>query len=467
MYQRKPHPAQLVLPLLVCCASITSGQESKQVAKQTVRAAIDDTAPGWRSLSEADFAKVNSADDTWSWRDGVLHCTGQPVSVIRTAKQFENVEIVLEWMHEKPAGNSGLFVWVTPESVQRLKANGKPGLPDGIEVQILDHAFTDMMKARGAKTDWFGTNGDVFGVRKPFKPFPPTSPDGSRSYPRKHLSKGHGQWNQYYVRAINGELRLWVNGEEVSGGNGVLKPRGYLCLESEGSPIQFRKIRVRELPPAATPVLNVPPTGFQALFNGKDLAGWKGVIAQGAPQPEASIEQRATAQKAADELMNKHWSVRDGVLVFDGKGESLSTARDYGDFEMFVDWKIETAGDSGIYLRGCPQIQIWDPQHEPYFKMNADKGSGAIWNNKKNPSLPLVKADNPIGEWNTFHIRMVGEKVTVKLNDQVVVDNVVMENYWNRKSPIAASGPIFLQDHGSILHFRNIFIRELKATTAQ
>jgi type 1 glutamine amidotransferase len=212
------------------------------------RAVIDDSQPGWRSLTEADFTKVNSSDDTWSWKDGVLHCTGQPVSVLRTGKQYRNFEIVVEWLHEKAAGNSGVFVWVTPESIEKLTAAGKPGLPSGIEVQVLDHGFTDMMKANGAKTDWFGTNGDVFPVGVKMTPFPPLSPDGSRSYPRRHLANGHGHWNQYYIRAINGEVRLWVNGEEVSGGTGCEPAEGFLCLESEGSPIQFRKLRIRELP---------------------------------------------------------------------------------------------------------------------------------------------------------------------------------------------------------------------------
>jgi hypothetical protein len=209
---------------------------------------IDDSQPGWKTLSEADFAKVNSAEDTWSWKEGVLHCTGKPVSVLRTAKQYRNFEIVVEWMHEKAAGNSGVFIWGTPESIEKLTEAGKPGLPSGIEVQVLDHGFTTMMKANGAKTDWFGTNGDVFPVGVKMTPFPPLSPDGSRSYPRRNLANGHGEWNQYYIRAINGEVRLWVNGEEVSGGTGCEPSQGFLCLESEGSPIQFRKIRIRELP---------------------------------------------------------------------------------------------------------------------------------------------------------------------------------------------------------------------------
>ncbi len=217
-------------------------------AVAAVRAFIDDEAPGWRALTEADFTKVNSEDETWSWKDGVLHCTGQPVSVQRTSQPFGNFEMVAEWMHEKPAGNSGVFVWTTPESIEKLTAAGKPGLPHGVEVQVLDHGYTDRVKASGGKTDWFGTNGDVFPVGVKMTPFPPLSPDGSRSFPRKHLAKGHGQWNHYYIRAINGEVRLWVNGEEVSGGTGIEPAKGYLCLESEGSPIQFRRLRVRELP---------------------------------------------------------------------------------------------------------------------------------------------------------------------------------------------------------------------------
>jgi len=225
-----------------------AGMMSLVAQDPAIKAFIDDTQPGWRALGAEDFADVNSASDTWSWKEGVLHCTGQPLSVLRTTQTYENFEMVVEWSHQKPAGNSGVFVWVTPESIQRLTQAGKPGLPDGIEVQILDHAYTDRVKASGGKTDWFGTNGDVFPVRVKMTPFPPISPNGQRSFPRKHLAKGHGQWNHYYIRAINGEVRLWVNGEEVSGGTGCDPSTGYLCLESEGSPILFRKLRIRELP---------------------------------------------------------------------------------------------------------------------------------------------------------------------------------------------------------------------------
>jgi len=217
-------------------------------AEEPPRATIDDTAPGFRDLQASDFAKVNSADTTWTWKNHILHCTGEPVSVMRTVKEYKNFECVIEWMHEKPSGNSGFFLWTPASSIEKLTAAGKPGLPQGIEVQILDPEFTNKMKAAKQATNWFTCHGDVFPVGVKMSPFAPTSPNGSRSFPRAELCLGHGQWNHYYVRAINGEVRLWVNGQEVSGGNQCDPSSGYLCLESEGSPIQFRKLRIRELP---------------------------------------------------------------------------------------------------------------------------------------------------------------------------------------------------------------------------
>ncbi len=206
-----------------------------------------------------------------------------------------------------------------------------------------------------------------------------------------------------------------------------------------------------DLSPAAD---NTPPEGFVALFNGKDLSGWKGLVGNPKTRAEMSAEQLAAAQQKADEAIRVHWQVVDGALVFDGKGKSLCTAKDYGDFEFYVDWKILPAGDSGIYLRGSPQVQIWDPGRRP-------EGSGGLYNNKIHPSKPTACADHPIGQWNTFRIKMVGEKVTVWLNDQLVVDNVTMENYWERDKPIYPTGQIELQNHGNTLYFKNIYIREI------
>lgn len=202
---------------------------------------------------------------------------------------------------------------------------------------------------------------------------------------------------------------------------------------------------------------NTPPEGFTALFNGKDLTNWKGLVANPKERAKMSSDELATKQAKADEAMRAHWHAKDGVLVFDGKGDSLCTAKDYGDYELWVDWKIEAKGDSGIYLRGSPQVQIWDTDLK-----DAAVGSGGLYNNQKNPSKPTKKADKPVGEWNTFRIIMEGDKVTVYLNGELVVDKVVMENYWERDKPIYETGSIELQNHGNTLYFKNIYVKELK-----
>ncbi len=220
---------------------------------------------------------------------------------------------------------------------------------------------------------------------------------------------------------------------------------------------------------AAQQALNQPPEGFVALFNGKDLTGWKGLLKGPYDNPDKRAalkpDERAKLQQEADENMRAHWKAEDGILVFDGKGRSLCTAKDYGDFEMLVDWKILKGGDSGIYLRGSPQVQIWDAGR---VMSGAQVGSGGLYNNQKNPSKPTKCADKPVGEWNTFRIIMIGDKVTVYLNGELVVDNVVMENYWNkdlpakdRGRPIYPTGQIELQDHSNPLYFRSIYIREI------
>ncbi len=202
---------------------------------------------------------------------------------------------------------------------------------------------------------------------------------------------------------------------------------------------------------------NTPPPGFIALFNGRDLAGWKGLVKNPPERAKLKPEELARLQEAADQRMREHWRVEEGALVFDGHGDALCTAKDYGDFELYVDWKIEPNGDSGIYLRGSPQVQIWDKDRG----LGKGIGSGGLFNNQRNPSKPSAIADHPAGEWNRFFIRMVGDKVTVYLNDKLVVDNVVLENYWERDKPIYATGQIELQNHGSKLWFKNIYLRAL------
>ena len=200
----------------------------------------------------------------------------------------------------------------------------------------------------------------------------------------------------------------------------------------------------------AGPEDNKPPAGFKALFNGKDLTGWQGLVEL--PQrAKLSPEQLAKEQEEANKKYLPHWKVVDGTLTYDGKGQSLQTVKDYGNFELYVDWKIGPKGDSGIYLRGNPQVQIWDNP----------EGSGGLYNNKNHPSKPLVFADKPVGQWNHFHIVMKGDRVTVFLNGKKVVDDTPLENYWERGKPLPAKGPIELQHHGDKLWFKNIYIKEL------
>ncbi|MEX1094765.1 MAG: DUF1080 domain-containing protein [Planctomycetales bacterium] len=214
--------------------------------------------------------------------------------------------------------------------------------------------------------------------------------------------------------------------------------------------------------------LNQPPQGFQALFNGKDLSNWRGQIAEDPRDIAKSTqgmtpEQIAQKQAEADKQTFEHWQVEDGVIHYDGTRRigNIESREHFGDFEMWVDWKIPKGGDSGVFPRNMPQIQIWDPARGG---RNA-AGSGGLDNN--GPDVPPTKlADKPIGEWNTFYIKMVGDKVWVKLNGETVIDGVAKGNYWKGfKEPPPERGPIVLQSHGSDLWFRNVFIKELDKPT--
>jgi len=249
-YQSRTRAGWPVLPLVLASVAMTGVPAGAAEAPVAPKAFIDGTGPGWRALGEKDFTNVNCAPDTWTWKGQVLYCTGKPTGVLRSKKKFTNFEFSCQWCHRKAGGNSGVFVWATDDSIEKLAKEGKPGLPHGIEVQVLDLGYAEQYRKRHKKpADWFTSHGDVFPVgRSKMKPFPPVSPNGSRSFPSKHLSKGANQWNHYYVRCISGEIRLWVNGEEVSGGTECAPRTGYLCLESEGAPVEFKELRIRELP---------------------------------------------------------------------------------------------------------------------------------------------------------------------------------------------------------------------------
>jgi hypothetical protein len=198
--------------------------------------------------------------------------------------------------------------------------------------------------------------------------------------------------------------------------------------------------------------------GFVSLFNGKDLSGWKALVGNPISRSKMTEKELQEVQRIADEKTKGDWIVKDGLLIFTGHGDNLATVKPYGDIEMFVDWKITSKGDAGIYLRGSPQVQIWDTSRR---EAGAQVGSGGLYNNQTNQSKPLVVADNPIGEWNHFHIIMKGEKVTVYLNGQLVTDNIILENYWDRKQPIFPKEQIELQAHGTYVAYRNIYLCEL------
>lgn len=215
---------------------------------------------------------------------------------------------------------------------------------------------------------------------------------------------------------------------------------------------------------------NQPPRGFTALFNGKDLAGWHGMGHFDPRKLAAMSEEERAKQRAKDlEDFNKHWKVENGELVNDGEGVYATTDKDYGDMELWIDYKTVPKADSGIYLRANPQVQIWDYTKEGgKWNLGADKGSGGLWNNSAGAAGkdPLVLADGPLGEWNRFRIRQVGARTSVWLNDKLVVDRATMENFWDRSRPLFARGPIQLQTHGGEIRWRNIFIREIPSDEA-
>ena len=216
---------------------------------------------------------------------------------------------------------------------------------------------------------------------------------------------------------------------------------------------------------------NQPPSGFRALFSGHDLSGWHGMGHFDPRKLWAMSEEDRAAKRAKDmEDVRAHWRVEDGAIVNDGHGVYLTTDEDFGDIELMVDYKTVAKADSGIYLRGNPQVQIWDYTEEGgKWNIGADKGSGGLWNNSAGAAGkdPFVLADNDFGEWNHFRIIQVGDRTTVFLNDHLVVDHAVMENFWDRKNPLWPRGPIQLQTHGGEISWKNIYLREIPAHEAK
>lgn len=395
---------------------------------------------------------VNCAPDTWSVREGVIHCTGKPIGELRSDRMYQNFVLELEWRHLKPKGNAGVFVWA-----DALPARGQP-FHRAVEVQVLD----------GREGDWYTSDGDVFPIHGT-KMVPVNGRGGMRAFPTEKRVKPSPEWNHYRIECIDGNINLAVNGKVVTQGRECSLRRGYICLESEGSPVQFRNLRVQELPGPELPDEQIAEhdQGFVSLYTGVDLSGWK----------------------LHDGLEN-HWRSNDWRITYDGQAtgddKNLWTEKSFGDFQLMVDWrwngkyekttprpvilpdgteKLDDDGepvtidvpiaDSGIYLRGTSkaQINIWQ----------WPVGSGEIWGYRTDRSMPaevrkaatpMTKADRKVGEWNRFLITVKGEYVTVELNGETVIDRCHLPG-------LPAQGPIALQHHGDPIEFANIFVREL------
>jgi HEAT repeat protein len=271
---------------------------------------------------------------------------------------------------------------------------------------------------------------------------------------------------------------IFVSGflDDLATSSAAAKAAMYIALPSVNSKTGMYGTIVREILTKAVPLLSGPESeydrelvnkymadmpqdeGFKSIFNGIDLTGWQGLVEDPIIRKRMSRVELERKQAESNVMVPANWSVKDGCIWFNGKGNNLCSIVEYGDFEMLVDWKITKDGDSGIYLRGTPQVQIWDTSRTD---AGAQVGSGGLYNNEVNPSKPLKVADNLAGEWNTFRIVMIGEKVSVWLNGELVTDNVTMENYWDRKNSIFPTGPVELQAHGTDLAFRDIYIREI------
>ena len=404
------------------------------------------------------WVAVNCAPATFTVKDGEIRCTGKPTGVLRTAERYRNFVMEMEWMHEVPGGNAGLFVWSDP-----LPARGQP-FTRSIEVQVM---LTDDVKDKEGRLLYTG-HGDIFSIHgATMVPDRPHPAGWARCLPSERRTKPAGQWNHYKVTAKDGAMKLEVNGVEVSGGRDMSPREGFICLESEGSPIRFRNLSITRLPDDGKPLPAdqqcAADEGFRPIFDGT-LDGWHETDGH-----------------------YGHWKPADWRLTYDGRGDSLWTDIEYADFELICDWRwtgaatkakvpvirpdgttpagpdgkpltveIDDFGDSGILLRGNDksQVNIWC----------WPVGSGEVYGYRNDISQPAAvraavtpteKADAPPGQWNRFRIRMQGDRLTVNLNGKTVIENAQLPGVPRR-------GPIGLQHHGAPIEFANLYVRALK-----
>ena len=371
------------------------------------------------------WVNVNGAPGTWTVRDGMIVCSGIPTGVLRTTEHYENFILELEWRHLHPGGNAGLFVYS-----DALPVRGQP-FTRAVECQVMD-----------------GNHGDVFAIQgATMTPDRPHPQGWMRCLPSEERARPTGQWNHYRVESREGRLTLAVNGKVVSGGSQSVPRKGYIMLESEGSEVHFRNIRMKTLPSSDPPPAEVATVdeGFVSLYNGVDLTGWQ-------------VESRHV----------EHWTAQDWILDYDGqptpRDRHLWSEKAYGDFVLIVDWRFtpqaETlqaldAGESGIFVRGRAEsrITIW----------NRPMGSGGLLEQGDaepiSPELrarltPKVRADRAPGQWNRFVITLAGNQLSVVLNDQTVIDQA-------RVPQLPLRGPIALVDQGAPIQFANLYIKAL------
>ena len=412
---------------------------------------FDLSAPDWRDLGEADFTNVNCADDTWAWTPDGVQCSGQPVGVIRTKEPIADFEMSLEWRHLSDGGNSGVFLWAPKAALDSIKPGQLP--PGGIEVQVLDHGFTAQYEASSGKNaDWFTTDGDVFPVgSSTMKPFPPTAPRGSRSFPKERHSLGTPAWNHYFIRAVKGEVRLWVNGHEVSGGSDCNPSSGYLCLESEGAPVEFRRMKIREIAAAGLPASE---QGFVQLFDGTTLDGWQGAV-------------------------DGYEAVNGEIRSKPGVGGNLLTAGEYGDFELRFEFRLTPGANNGLAVRVPPQgdaafqgieLQILDDGHEKYKDIKPWQAHGSIYGVVAAERGTCLK---PAGEWNTEEVTVQGSHIKVVVNGKTIVDADTAPFRDGRPTPDGQAHPGLTRTKGHLgfaghhdeVHFRNIRLRNRASET--
>ncbi|MDE2207278.1 MAG: DUF1080 domain-containing protein, partial [Armatimonadetes bacterium] len=380
--------------LVACCSAAAAQHPWVHVFNGTDLA-------GWREVGgSAVTYKVDPG--------GVLECPAGCNDNLFTEKNYSDFAFRFQFKLS-PAGNNGIGI--------RAPFQGDAAYM-GMEVQVLDDSSPDYAHLEPGQY-----HGSIYKV-----------------WPAKRgAERPVGQWNSEEIVAKGRHIRVIVNGittvdawlnrvtdpQTMADHPGMLRSQGHIGFLGHGpSTVWFRNVYLQDLGHQMRD--NHPPAGFKALFDGHSLRGWKGLVADPPTRHKMTPEALAAATKKATAVAFQHWKVADGAITYDGRNNNLCTVKQYGNFEMMVDWKIPPKGDSGIYLRGSPQVQIWD---NPL-------GSGGLYNNIKGPSNPLVFADHPIGQWNHFRIVMVGDRVTVYLNHKLVVNNVVMENYWERSKPI-------------------------------